>query len=513
MEQKKKVLALLVSVGVLAGGGIGYIWFSEKSISQEVAQKIEEQLETQPATNSGAINDFGEEIAYVADIEGTVKINRNWNESLLLKNTILRTGDKITSDSGSVLTIQFVDHSFLRIEENTKFTLTSESQVELVDGWIWARILTPPDDEAAFTIKTTNFAAAVRGTAVFAQKTESETSLEVIDSSTQTGTAVDVTVQTASGILMEELKEEESLKISQNTQKKVKMNMDQLLQRENIKNYLKMDILFMNQLLNISKQNKEVSPLELQPIGTDQLQKIRVEILASLPKNNELEEFFLSWLIENDARQLDMFSGNFSGSTQVLSQEEQVDLLIEFIAGDMELAIYQKNLKKMRELENNFSSEAEKIEYQKQVNELETKIRDFDENWSKKERLRRENENTELSRSSESSGTWTNTNSSSGSLDNPSTGSGFRVPNNQPNYQGGMLDVSSPKVPSSGTQKTTASGSQTLTPSTIVSGVARPKVEPKGETKVNSKVETKVETRAPATSAKPIVSGTARPSR
>ena len=76
-----------------------------------------------------------------------------------------------------------------------------------------------------------------------------------------------------------------------------------------------------------------------------------------------------------------------------------------------------------------------------------------------------------------------------------------------------MLDVSSPKVPSSGTQKTTASGSQTLTPSTIVSGVARPKVEPKGETKVNSKVETKVETRAPATSAKPIVSGTARPSR
>ena len=100
-----------------------------------------------------------------------------------------------------------------------------------------------------------------------------------------------------------------------------------------------------------------------------------------------------------------MFSGNFSGSTQVLSQEEQVDLLIEFIGGDMELAIYQKNLKKMRELENNFSSEAEKIEYQKQVNELETKIRDFDENWSKKERLRRENENTELSRSSESSGT------------------------------------------------------------------------------------------------------------
>jgi hypothetical protein len=71
----------------------------------------------------------------------------------------------------------------------------------------------------------------------------------------------------------------------------------------------------------------------------------------------------------------------------------------------MQLAIYQKNLKNMRELENNFSSEAEKLEYQKQVNELEIKIRDFDENWSKKEQLRNENENTELARSSESSGT------------------------------------------------------------------------------------------------------------
>jgi hypothetical protein len=229
--------------------------------------------------------------------------------------------------------------------------------------------------------------------------------LEVIDSSTQTGTAVEVTVQTASGILMEELKKEESLKIDQNSQKKVKMNMDQLLQRENIKNYLKKDILLMNELLNNTKQNNAASPLLLEPIDADQLQKIRLEILASLPKNNELEEFFLSRAIENDARQLDMFSGNFSGSTQVLTQEEQIELLIEFITDDMKLAIYQKNLKKMRELENNFSSEAEKLEYQKQVNELETKIRDFDENWSKKERLRKENKNTELARSGESSGT------------------------------------------------------------------------------------------------------------
>ncbi len=513
MEQKKKVLALLVSVGLLAGGGIGYIWFSEKGISQEVAQKIEEQPENQPAAKSGAVIDTREEIAYVADIEGIVKINRNWNESLILKNSILRTGDQITSDSRSALTIQFVDHSFLRIEENTKFTLTSESQVELVDGWIWARILTPPDDEAAFTIKTTNFAAAVRGTAVFAQKTESETSLEVIDSSTQTGTAVYVTVQTASDILMEELKKEESLKIDQNTQKKVKMNMDQLLQKENIKNYLKKDILWMNELLNSTKQNNGASPLLLAPIDADQLQKIRLEILASLPKNNELEEFFLSRAIENDARQLDMFSGNFSGSTQVLTQEEQIELLIKFVTDDMQLAIYQKNLKNMRELENNFSSEAEKLEYQKQVNELEIKIRDFDENWSKKEQLRKENENTELARSSESSGTWSNSDSSSGSHDNLSTGSGFRVPNNQLNFQDGALDVSSSKVPSSITEKTTSSGSKTLTPSSVVSGVARPKSEPKGGNKVETKIENKVETRAPTTSVKPIVSGMAQPSR
>jgi small ligand-binding sensory domain FIST len=76
-----------------------------------------------------------------------------------------------------------------------------------------------------------------------------------------------------------------------------------------------------------------------------------------------------------------------------------------------------------------------------------------------------------------------------------------------------VFDVSSPKVPSSGTEKTTASGSKTLTPSSVVSGVARPKSEPKGGNKVETKIENKVETRAPTTSAKPIVSGMAQPSR
>lgn len=108
----------------------------------------------------------------------------------------------------------------------------------------------PLQDTSIFTIKASDLSAGVRGTAVFTQKTDSGATIEVIDSTTGTGSAVEVTVQTASGILVEDLKVEESLKIGNNRQEKVKLNMDQLLQRENMRNHLKSDILLMNHMLN-----------------------------------------------------------------------------------------------------------------------------------------------------------------------------------------------------------------------------------------------------------------------
>ncbi|MDD2745313.1 MAG: hypothetical protein PHU93_02135, partial [Candidatus Gracilibacteria bacterium] len=134
---------------------------------------------------------------------------------------------------------------------------------------------------------------------------------------------------------------------------------------------------------------------------------------------------------------LGMFSTAFSGSKQDLSAEEQVQLLISFTADDMQLVGMKKQLAKMRGSVGEFSDENKKQEYQNEVNKLETQIRDFDANWSRKERERieaakkavldqlTEIEKIEGSGSVDISGMI---NSSSGTTE-PQTNTGIRVPN------------------------------------------------------------------------------------
>lgn len=134
MEQKQKMIALLVAVGVLAGGGIGYVWFAEKNISQDVAYQIQGKLDSTPTTSTGVVTVTSDEIAYVSAIEGSAKINRKGNEALILKDTTLQSGDVLTSDTGATVEIIFADNSFLRLEENSKLTFASANQVELENG-------------------------------------------------------------------------------------------------------------------------------------------------------------------------------------------------------------------------------------------------------------------------------------------------------------------------------------------------------------------------------------------
>ena len=140
--------------------------------------------------------------------------------------------------------------------------------------------------------------------------------IQVIDTTTESGSAVEVTAKTASGIIQESLGDEESLTISENEPKKVKLNMDQFLQDENMRDNLKKDILLMNRLMNEAATGSGTSPIPRNPIDFNQSQKIRREIFASLPKNNELNKFFVSETIEDEARQLSIFSRTLSGSRQ-----------------------------------------------------------------------------------------------------------------------------------------------------------------------------------------------------
>lgn len=245
-----------------------------------------------------------------------------------------------------------------------------------------------------------------------------------------TGSAVDITVTTSSGILQENLSEEESLTITKDLQKKVKLNMDQLLQEEEVRDNLKRDILLMHRMMMESMNQSRKTPMTMMEIPKDQFQKMNLEIIRSLPKSNELNKFFVSQVIEDDARQLGRFSTAFSGASQELSEEEQIQLLISFTADDMQLVGMKKQLVKMRESVGEFADESKKQEYQNEVNKLETQIRDFDANWSKKERERIEaarkavlDQLSEIEKFEGSGSVDT-----SGTIE-PQTNTGIRVPN------------------------------------------------------------------------------------
>ena len=157
MDQKQKMIAMLVAVGILAGAGIGYIWFAGNSITQEVACQIQGKLDTTTSTGSLVITDTT--IGYVSEIEGVGKLNRKGNESLIQKEYILQSGDVLSTESGSRIEIIFADNSFVRIEESSKLIIAPMNEVELESGGLWARILKPLQDTSIFTIKASDLSA------------------------------------------------------------------------------------------------------------------------------------------------------------------------------------------------------------------------------------------------------------------------------------------------------------------------------------------------------------------
>ncbi len=480
MDQKHKIIALLVVVGILAGAGIGYVWFSSRNISQEVAYQIQWKVSPEsqaPEVSTGSVIVTGDSIAYISAVEGNAKLKRKDNESLVTKDTTIQNGDIISSDTGSSVEIIFADNSFLRLEENSKLTVSSANQVELENGGLWARILKPLQDTSIFTINASDLSAGVRGTAVYTHKSDEETKMEVIDT-TETRSAVDITVKTESGIIQDGLENEESITITKEKHEKIKLNMDQLLQEETMRNHLKSDILLMNQLMNEANSSSGSAPMKRNNINSNQMQKIRKEIFVSLPKNNELNKFFISPAIEGEARQLNMFSRSLSGSRQGLTEDEQVQLLIEFTANDMELWQLKKDLQKKRDTIGNFTDETQKQEYQNEVNTLEIKIRDFDENWTKKERTRIEKAQLDAAALQEQ------TNKFEGDETITESGSITGRENSNDGSSGSILLL--PRVPNVGKKPNLPTVPDTSTlpgvpnlprvpPKSVVSGPARPK--------------------------------------
>jgi FecR protein len=391
MTSNQKMITTLVVAWVLLCGWLGY-WFLNYGNSSNPMNTVSYTVQTANGTSTGAIKANGETaIAYISNTAGVVVIERASQSSLATPNYLIQAGDTIKSDTTGTAEIIFTDSSLIRLSPASILTLTSANEVRLDTGWVWARILKPLRDSSAFTIKTDDLSAAVRGTAVKVTKTGSGSEAAVIDSS-ETVWAVEIEANTSSGVIREVLAAEESLIILEKEPKKLKLNMQRILANEENRKFLKQDLVYLEILKNEKLAPTPIRSIpewmkpRMQPISDDQYQKIDREILASLPSPQELPQFFDSNAIKNEAIQLsgDVLVAGSGG----LNPEEKSKLLIELVQDDMNLGQLKQQLQEQREKTFTGNDPAAKEAFQKQVNDLESSVRNFDSEWSQKNRDR-----------------------------------------------------------------------------------------------------------------------------
>lgn len=106
---------------------------------------------------------------------------------------LLYPGYTLESFGNSEITLVFSDESILRLEENSRVTLTQSSEnnggINIEYGNIWARVIKPLFTQDSFKIESESISLAVRGTSVYLQKTQnSQLTAYVVDSYVNKGT-------------------------------------------------------------------------------------------------------------------------------------------------------------------------------------------------------------------------------------------------------------------------------------------------------------------------------------
>ncbi len=129
---------------------------------------------------------------YITNVEGNVLINTGGTTISASQYDELLSGSIIETSANSFATIVFWDNSVIRLNENTKVVLVydiSNTTARLEGGELWARVLRPFTQWSAFTVETWDLSAGVRGTSVYARRTNTGSAIAVLDSASESSSA------------------------------------------------------------------------------------------------------------------------------------------------------------------------------------------------------------------------------------------------------------------------------------------------------------------------------------
>ena len=153
---------------------------------------------------------------------------------------------------------------------------------------------------------------------------------------------------------------------------KEKVNVAEILKKEPfVRESIKKDIVYMDEL----RKKLEVQTAT-GAVATGAIEKIKGEIVVSLPKPNEVSAFFSSEIIKTTAVEVVTVIPPSGTPT-----EDQVQKLLEMVKGDRELEQKKEDLERKKETSFTGTTEDERKKYQQEINALDEAVRSFDEKW------------------------------------------------------------------------------------------------------------------------------------
>ncbi len=145
---------------------------------------------------SGAVPASWDGAAYVAEARGDVfKVSPAGKESPAVAGvTTLAAGEALGTRENSEASVAFPDGSVVRLAPDSRIGFSaapsSGTDVSLSFGSLWARVIRPLGDGTAYSFRTEDLSAGIRGTSAYLSVSASGTVFEVHDSSDGAGADV-----------------------------------------------------------------------------------------------------------------------------------------------------------------------------------------------------------------------------------------------------------------------------------------------------------------------------------
>jgi hypothetical protein len=276
------------------------VLYQERILEDDIIpETMSQTLEQEYIDDSSIIADMTP-LAYVQKSSGNILVTNlaGWSK-VSQDNMLLYAWYTLETFVGSELTIIFSDESILRIEENSRITLTESSShnewVQIEYGNLWARVIKPLFSNDSFTIESQSVSLAVRWTSVYIQKEEnSDFTAYVIDSYVADWTQ---SLELTNSLTWEDITLN-SGEVYQNTDEstpggKNTFNKASLMQEESqISWYLREDIKYLSLMLDDRKRGFYNNPIWGKQDSKNFIDKISGELETSLPESSEIAHFF-----------------------------------------------------------------------------------------------------------------------------------------------------------------------------------------------------------------------------